>query len=126
MARRRKGPWKRKGETKDNHWYTTIGKQTMKVAEGTATYQQAYEKYVQILADNGDIEPEQFTIKNLVKRFLVWSKANRKPATHAFYERYLNSFVAYSGNKRVRLFNTWVGDGCPEKALRVRMYSPAQ
>ena len=35
MGRRRKGPWKRKGQTKDDHWYTTIGKQTVKVADGS-------------------------------------------------------------------------------------------
>ena len=87
MARRRKGPWKRKGETKDNHWYTTIGKQTVKVADGKLSYKDAFEKYTQLLADNGEVEPEQLTFKNLTKRFLNWTKLNRKPATHAFYER---------------------------------------
>ncbi len=105
MARRRKGPWRRKGETKDNHWYTTIGKQTLKVADGSATYQQAYDKYVQLLADNGEVEPEQLTVKNLVKRFLNWVKLNRSPNTYSFYERYLNSFVAVAGRQACYVYH---------------------
>lgn len=62
MGRRRKGPWKRKVQTNDIHWYTTIGRQTVKVADGSATYQQAYGRYVHLLADIGEVEPEQLRI----------------------------------------------------------------
>ncbi len=38
MSRRRKGPWRIKGKTADKHWYTTIGHQTVNVADKSCSY----------------------------------------------------------------------------------------
>ncbi|WP_428305821.1 tyrosine-type recombinase/integrase [Lacipirellula sp.] len=98
MGRRRKGPWRRGGK---GPWYTTIGRENVRVADPDASYDSAFQKYVEILSERGDVPAEQLTVKNLFRRFLEWTEANRSEGTHAFYKRYLESFQVHVGGKRV-------------------------
>lgn len=102
MGRRRKGPWQRKGQTADKHWYTTLGRETVKVADQSCTYDEAFRKYAELLADSSEVPASEMTVKNLVTRFLKWTQKNRSPATFKFYERYLTSFCKEHGTKRLR------------------------
>ncbi len=101
MGRRRKGPWQRKGKTADKHWYTSIGRQTVKVADKSSSYEEAYQKYVELVADRGDASPNELLVKNLIWRFLKWTETNRSHSTFVFYQRYLNAFAKHHGRKRV-------------------------
>lgn len=45
MARRKKGPWKRNGK---GPWYTTVGRQTIRVADDGDSYDTAFKKWPKI------------------------------------------------------------------------------
>jgi integrase len=98
MARRRKGPWRRKA---GGAWHTTIGKKVVQVADASATYEEAFAKMASLLTDQGDLPPDQITVGNLFNKFLDWTKSNRAAGTYDFYKRYLDSFAVRHGKKRV-------------------------
>lgn len=98
MSRRRKGPWKRGGK---GSWYTTIGRNAIRVADAEDSYNEAFKKMAEVVAATEVMRPELITVKNLFRNFLQWSKANRSEATFKFYERYLLAFEALHGSKRV-------------------------
>lgn len=98
MGRRRKGPRRRKGQTTDKQRHTTISRQTVKVADASCRYDQAFRKYAKLIADRGDTPSNELLVRNLLSRFLKRVEANRAPKT---FRRYLDDFDKHHGNKRL-------------------------
>ncbi len=73
----------------------------VKVADQSCSYDEAFRKYTELLADSSDVPANELTVKNLVRRFLKWTQANRSPATFQFYERYLLAFTQQHGTKKL-------------------------
>ena len=59
MGRPRKGPWRR---GKNGHWYTTLGKKNVKVADKSESYDEAFLKFAHILS-----------VRDIEERFVVGS-----------------------------------------------------
>ncbi len=98
MARPKRGPWRRgtKGA-----WYTTVGRKLVWVADKSATYEEAFQKFCEQHGGQPTERPEHLKIAALFARFLAWCKTHRAETTYAFYHRYLNSFLAFVPVKRV-------------------------
>jgi hypothetical protein len=98
MARPRKGPWRR-GEK--GHWYTTIGRENIKLADKSKSYEEAFDEYIKLLSCRENVRPDQLTINALFYRFLDWCEQHRSETTYNFYKRYLGSFEAFIRVRRV-------------------------
>lgn len=99
MARQRKGPWRR---GQDGHWYTTIGRKLVKVADKSASYAEAFHEYAQLIAHPQQAPSGRMTLGVLCNSYLEWCQANRAPATYTWYRRFCKSFVESAGvNLRV-------------------------
>jgi integrase len=98
MARPRKGPWRR-GEK--GHWYTTIGREIIKLADKSKSYEDAFDEYIKLLSCRENVRPDQLTINALFYRFLDWCEQHRSETTYNFYKRYLGSFEAFIRVRRV-------------------------
>lgn len=95
----KKGPWRR-GERDGNPygpWLTTVGRQTVKLAEADATEAEAELAYNALMASGQ--KPTTVRVSRLVDEFLNYVKLHRAPATFVWYENYLRSFVAFVGPK---------------------------
>lgn len=93
MARKRKGPWRRK---QDQHWYTTIGRKLAKVADKECTYEKAFQEYAKIVSQPHE-PPARVTIGILLNSFVDWTQSNRAEATYQWYRRFRKSFVQHTG-----------------------------
>lgn len=93
MARKRKGPWRR---GQNGHWYTTIGRKIVKVADGDRTYEQAFQEYAKIVSLPHE-PPARLTVGVLLNSFLDWCQSNRAEATYEWYRRFCKSFVQFTG-----------------------------
>lgn len=100
MARPRKGPWRR---GQNGHWYTTLGKRNVRVADKADSYEDAFRRYVELL-NRPEPESADLTIAGLVSRYLEWLQSNRSSTTYLWYKRYTESFVLHVG-KRVKVDN---------------------
>lgn len=91
--------WRRGERAKKPYgpWYTTIGRQTVKLAEADATRDEAEAAYHALLA-KGE-KPTAVRLLPLADEFLGYVKLHRSPATFVWYETYLLSFVAFAGPK---------------------------
>jgi hypothetical protein len=71
MGRKRKGPWRR---GQNGHWYTTIARKIVKVADKDESYDEAFQKYVE-LVNVRDSNPKTLTVAVLLDHYLVcWSR----------------------------------------------------
>ncbi len=93
MPRKRRGPWQRK---QDGHWYTTIGRKLVKVADCDCTYEQAFQEYAKIVSQPYE-PPGRLTIGVLLNSFLDWCQSNRAETTYEWYRRFCKSFVRHTG-----------------------------
>jgi hypothetical protein len=80
-------------------WYANIGpnKRPVKLAEGTANEQAAWDKYHAQMAGRQPVAAD-CTVQDLTARFLA-HHANSAPSTRRFYTEPLTSFVAHIGPK---------------------------
>ena len=95
MARPRKGPWRR---SQNGHWYTTLNRKNVKVADKGDSYEEAFKKYVEIL-NVRDVEPGKITVVALLDHYLEWVQGNRAHATYLWYKRFAQSFVNHVGKR---------------------------
>lgn len=99
MARQRKGPWRR---GQNGHWYTTIGRKLVKVADKTTSYADAFQAYVELVAHPQQAPPGRMTIGVLCNSYLEWCQGNRAEKTYGWYRGFCKSFVESAGvNLRV-------------------------
>lgn len=94
MARPRKGPWRR---GKNGHWYTTLGRKLVKVADKAASHAEAFQEYAKLLAHPQQAPPGRMILEGLCEAYLEWCKANRAANTHTWYQRYCGSFLESAG-----------------------------
>ena len=93
MARKRKEPWRR---GQNGHWYTTIGRTNVKVAEKECNYEQAFQVYAKVIGQPYE-PPAKQTLGILLNSFLDWCESNRAEATYEWYQRFRKSFVRHAG-----------------------------
>jgi len=93
-----KRPWRR-GEK--GHWYTTIGREIIKLADKSKSYDEAFDEYIKLLSCPENVRPDQLTVSALFCRFLDWCEQHRSETTYNFYKRYLGSFEAFIRVRRV-------------------------
>ncbi len=97
MARRNKGPWRRK---QDNCWYTKVNGKQIKLAEAEVSYQDALKLYHEAHAHAKKHSSElPITVAQIIDEYLEWLKFNRAPGTYRWYYDYLQSFVDHIGAK---------------------------
>lgn len=99
MARRPKGPWRRK---QDQCWYTTVAGKQVKLAEAHESYKTALKAYHDAHAN--DDTPDALvlvTVAQLLNDFLEWNEHNRAPRTYEWYKRFLKPFYEDIGNLKV-------------------------
>ena len=100
MARRRKGPWRRK---QDQCWYTTVPgtNKVVKLAPADASYEDACRLYhAYHVSQQGRTEAGPLlTVSQLIDEYLEWTKQNRSPRTFRWYRDYLIRFHKFHGDR---------------------------
>lgn len=95
MGRPRKGPWRR---AQNRHWYTTLDKKIVKVADKRATYDEAFSKFAERLTAP-EVESTNITVAALLDDHLRWVQSNRSEATYEWYKRFALTFVEHIGKR---------------------------
>lgn len=95
MARPRKGPWRR---SQNGHWYTTVSRKNVKVADKGESYEEAFRKYVELL-NVREVDSTKLMMVSLLEEHLAWVRSNRSLASYVWYQRYAHSFVEHVGKQ---------------------------
>jgi integrase len=95
MGRNRKGPWRR---GQNGHWYTTIGRKIVKVADKADSYDTAFKKYVELL-NVRDTQPSTLTVAALLDHYLDWCQGDRADSTYRWYQRFAQTFIDHVGKR---------------------------
>lgn len=94
MARRKKGPWKRK---QDGCWYTTVGRTLHKLGEVDTPYEDVEAAYFELHRREKPVGT--VTVGWLCDSFLEYAKKNNAPSTYEFYRGYISEFVDTVGHR---------------------------
>ena len=115
MARRSKGPWRRK---QDDCWYTKVNGKQVKLAEASESYEVALMRYHEVHAARAeDTPPALLTVAQIMDDFLEWNRNNRAPRTFEWYKRFLKPFHEHIGsgllvgNLKPYHIDRWVAGG---------------
>lgn len=96
MARRSKGPWRRK---QTGAWYTKIDGKQVKLGEADEPYEIALKRYYEAHANRDEQKPScLLSVAQLIDDFLDWNKYNRAERTFEWYDRFLKPFHRHIGS----------------------------
>ena len=79
MARRSKGPWRRK---QTGAWYTKVNGKQVKLAKANESLDIAWKRYHEVHANSERVQHLPTTIAALLDEYLEWVKHNRSPRTY--------------------------------------------
>ena len=117
MARRRRGPWQRK--TGDRAWYTTVGKQQIKLGEADDPYERIEAEYFKVHSRKPD-KPSDWTVAALCDEFLDFCQKRKAKGTYDWYKRHLEPFCQHIGDRlkadelRPYMVTRWVDKQHPD------------
>jgi len=94
-------PWYRKF---NDTWYVQVGSRQIPLAKGKKNRQEAYQRFIQLMAQQDPTEiddPAKINLASMSDVFLDWVKRHLSQRTYKWYQLYLQMFCDLYGTKKV-------------------------